>query len=239
MDNSASPSESVSQPVVKVSRTRLIVAAGVFGALSILLTVISQALVLSFPLIPYLQFDFGEVAILLAFFLFGPLPAIASAIVEFLVLMEFGQNVPIGPVLKVVAILSSLFGLWLGVMVTGQRNRRTPTGLVFGSSLTFGLLLRAGAMTVANYILIVYLYGLNAIVGMVSSLFKLVGIGVTSSNGLVIVLGFTAIFNCLQLMMVFLLSYGLMRLPQFKLMTRSSRIAWFESLGLRSGEQDP
>jgi riboflavin transporter FmnP len=235
MGNS-SPSESITKTSYGISKTRMIVAAGVFGALSILLTILSQALVLSFPLIPYLQFDFGEVAILLAFFLFGPIPATASAIVEFLVLMEFGQNVPVGPVLKIVAILSSLLGLWLGIKVVPSKLARSSKGTIFASSLVFGLIFRAGAMTVANYILIVYFYGVNAILGFVSALFKTIGITITNSNGLEVVLGFTAIFNCLQLLMVFLIAYAIMRLPQFKVLTRSSRTAWFESVGSQPKE---
>ena len=42
-----------------------------FGALAVVLTTLSHALGLNFPLIPYLQFDFGEIAILLAFFIVG------------------------------------------------------------------------------------------------------------------------------------------------------------------------
>ena len=68
----------------------------VFGALALILGAASQALGLNFPIIPYLQFDLGEVAIVLAFFIFGPAPAAASSFVEFLGLMVFGQQIPVG-----------------------------------------------------------------------------------------------------------------------------------------------
>ena len=59
----------------------------VFGAMAVVLTTVSQAFGLNFPLIPYLQFDFGEIAILLAFFIFGPVPGVVATFIEFLTLM--------------------------------------------------------------------------------------------------------------------------------------------------------
>src|SRR5579872_771043 len=85
----------------------------VFGALAVVLTTVSHALGLNFPLIPYLQFDLGEIAILLAFFIFGPVPSLVAAFIEFLTLMVLGQNAPIGPLLKLLSILASLGGMWL------------------------------------------------------------------------------------------------------------------------------
>jgi riboflavin transporter len=213
----------------------MIAAAGIFAALSIILTLVSQVLVLSFPLIPYLQFDFGEVAILLAFFLFGPVPATASAVVEFLALLEYGQNTPIGPLLKIVAILSTLGGLWGGILVSTKLSPAASSRVILGSSLAFGLFSRATFMTIANYYLIVLsglsTYALTGLIFYLSPFFKLIGISITSSNALAVILGFTAIFNCLQLIMVFVIAYALMRLPQLKQLMRSNRIAWFESFG--------
>src|SRR5579864_6658594 len=87
----------------------------VFGALAVVLTTLSHALGLNFPLIPYLQFDFGEIAILLAFFIFGPVPGLVAAFIEFVTLMVLGQAAPIGPILKLVSMLASLAGIWFGM----------------------------------------------------------------------------------------------------------------------------
>jgi riboflavin transporter FmnP len=215
----------------KVSKTKTIAATGLFASLAIILTALSQFAGLNFPIVPYLQFDFGEVAILLAFFAFGPVPAIASAVVEFVTLMALGQNVPIGPVFKLLAILSTLGGLWLGVAVVRKISPFSKRGVTLGSSLGLGLIFRAVVMTVGNYYLIVYVYTIAGIVGFVTASFKLVGITITSTNTLALVLTFTAIFNCLQLLLVFGISYLFFRLPQLRNILRANRMAWFESLG--------
>ncbi|MDG6910589.1 MAG: hypothetical protein JRN08_09490, partial [Nitrososphaerota archaeon] len=90
--------------------TASIAGSAIFSALAIILAAASQTLGLNFPLIPYLQFDVGEVAIILAFFIFGPAPALVSSLVEFGGLMVFGQNVPYGPLLKLFALVSTVAG---------------------------------------------------------------------------------------------------------------------------------
>ena len=135
----------------------------VFGALAVVLTTISQALGLNFPFVPYLQFDLGEIAILLAFFIFGPVPALVAAFIEFATLMAIGENVAyFGPELKLIAILSSLLGVWIGLVVVrgcGARASARPSGWV--EPLGTGHPRRA--MTLPNYLIIIYLYGLHAL----------------------------------------------------------------------------
>jgi riboflavin transporter FmnP len=209
----------------------MIAVTGLFGALSILLTALSQVLGLNFPILPYLQFDFGEVAIIIAFLLFGPLPATTAAFVEFLTLMVLGENIPWGPLLKIIAILSTLGGLWFGVLLAKKAKRTAKSNAILGSSLGMGLLSRAAIMTVANYYLIVFIYGVSNMTSAVSSAFGLIGITISSSNTLGLILGFTAIFNCLQLLLVFGISFAIVKLPQLRRSLRSNRVAWFESFG--------
>jgi riboflavin transporter len=228
MQNHTAP---VRAPSLKLNRSRMIAATGLFGALSILLTLLSQALGLNFPILPYLQFDFGEVAIVIAFLLFGPLPATTAAFVEFLTLMAMGENSPWGPLLKIFAILSTLAGLWLGILLAKKARGSAKSNVVLGSSLGVGLISRAAIMTVANYYLIVYIYTVSYMTTAVSSAFRLIGITISSSNTLGLILGFTAIFNCLQLLLVFGISYVLVKFPQLRRSLRSNRLAWFESFG--------
>ncbi len=209
----------------------MIAASGLFAALAILFTAVSQFLGLNFPLIPYLQFDFGEVAILIAFFAFGPAPAVAAAFVEFVTLMGLGQNVPIGPVFKLLAILSTIGGLWLGVTVMRRTSPYIKTGVILGTGLLLGLVTRAAILTVANYYLLLFIYGLGPTEGFLASTFKLIGITLTSSNALGLILIFTAIFNCLQLIFVFTISYLFFRIPQLRNLLRANRSAWFEPIG--------
>lgn len=202
------------QPSVR-SRNQLIVGGAVFGALAVILTTISQALVLSFPLVPYLQFDLGEIAIILAFFIFGPAPAMTASVVEFLTLMAIGQNAPVGPVLKLVAIVSSLAGIWLGMAIASRRSHPS-LGKAAGLGTSFGLVTRAIMMTFANYVAIILVYTVKGIVGFVAASFLLIGVTVTEGNALALVLGFTAVFNVVQLIFVASVSYFLLRLPQVK-----------------------
>jgi riboflavin transporter FmnP len=201
----------------------------VFGALAVVLTTLSQALVLSFPLIPYLQFDLGEVAILLAFFIFGPIPAIVSSFIEFGTLMVVGQNVAFfGPELKLMAILSSLVGIWLGTRLVSRMTRST-IGRAVGTGAVFGMIFRAVVMTIPNYLLIVLLFGLDGqygIIAFVSGPFKLVGITITDANALAFILGLTAVFNALQLLLVSSVSYLVIRLPQVQGTRPAGRRPW-------------
>ena len=206
----------------------------VFGALAVILTTISQALVLSFPLIPYLQFDLGEIAIILAFFIFGPAPAMTASVVEFITLMAIGQNAPVGPVLKLVAIVSSLAGIWMG-MAIATRRLHPSVGRAAGLGTSVGLVTRAIMMTFANYAVIILVYTVNGIVGFVSASFLLIGVTLTEGNALSLVLGFTAIFNVLQLVFVAAVSYFLLRLPQVKNVGALGKPFWVTSY-IRSHE---
>jgi riboflavin transporter FmnP len=206
----------------------------IFGALSVVLTTLSVSLGMNFPLLPYLQFDLGEIAILLAFFIFGPIPAIISAFVQFGTLLAIGENTPIGPPLKLVAILSSLLGVWAG---TALVSRMGKPGLNKAAALgtALGVVTRIVGTTIANYYLIVFLsvyfsgYSLAAIIGYVATFFKAAGITITMTNGLALILGFTAIFNALQLLFVLVVSYLIIRLPQMRSTKAAGRRLWIVS----------
>jgi len=210
-------------------RVKGIAGTGMFSALALILTIISQTIGLNFPLVPYLQFDFGELAVLTAFLTIGPWSAITCAFVEFVSLMALGQNAPIGPVSKLVAILTSLLGLWVGIkMASAFASNRNYAA---GSGLVLGLVSRTVFMTVLNYYLIVYVYTLGFIVAYLQTPIRvLTGIALTDSNALTVVLGLTALFNCIQLAMGFIVSYFLTRLPQIRRTLKSSNLAWFESI---------
>jgi riboflavin transporter FmnP len=203
----------------------------VFGALAVVLTTVSQAFGLNFPVIPYLQFDLGEIAILLAFFIFGPVPGFVAAIIEFLTLMVLGQNAPIGPVLKMISILASLGGIWAGMAIVSRS--RSP-GLARSATLgTFlGIMARVVFLTPANYYLLVFFGGEYALSGLVPYLagsFRVVGIDLTPANGLNLILLFTAIFNALQLLFAAGVTYFLVSLPQVQSTRAAGRRPWVVS----------
>jgi riboflavin transporter FmnP len=206
--------------------SRSLAGVAIFGALAVVLTTISQALGLNFPVVPYLQFDFGEIAIILAFFIFGPLPALIAGFIEFATLMAIGQNVAFyGPELKLIAIVSSLLGIWLGAVAI-RRTRHPTVKKAAGLGAVLGMTIRAIALTLPNYLLIVYLYTLSGILGYVSGSFKLIGVTLTDSNALVLILAMTAVFNALQFGFVSIVSYGIVSLPQIRSMRVAGRKLW-------------
>jgi riboflavin transporter FmnP len=203
----------------------------IFGALAVVLTTLSHTLGLDFPIIPYLQFDFGEIAILLAFFIFGPIPGLAAAFIEFLTLMVLGQNAPIGPILKLISILASLGGIWAGMgLVSKTRNPSFASAAALGTVI--GVASRVLLLTAANYYLIVYFgggYALSGLVPYLAGAFKLVGLSLTTANGLGLILAFTAVFNALQLALVGAVSYFLVGLPQVQATRAAGRTLWVVS----------
>lgn len=198
----------------------------VFSALALVLGGASQALGLNFPLIPYLQFDLGEVAIVLAFFIFGPVPAIAASFVEFLGLMVFGQQVPVGPLLKLFALFSSVGGLWIGSKLAG-RWENAGLGRLVGTGGGAGAALRAAVMTIPNFYLIVFLYSVQGIESFLKAPFAILGIGLTDANALGVILAFTAVFNVLQMAFVMGISYLILRVPSVSQLRVGGRAPWF------------
>lgn len=214
--------------------TTTIAGSAIFSALALVLSGASQALGLNFPLIPYLQFDLGEVAIILAFFIFGPAPALVSSFVEFGGLMAFGQQVPVGPLLKLFALVSTVAGMWVGARVAGRREG-VSMGRLIGWSAAAGALLRAAVMTVPNYYLIAYLYGLGAIEGFLRAPFSLVGISLGGTGAVGIILAFTAIFNVIQLAFVVVASSFVLRFPAIPRLKVGGKAPWFVAVVRSNG----
>jgi len=217
-----------------------IAGSALFSALAIVLAAVSQGLGLNFPLIPYLQFDVGEVAIILAFFIFGPAPALVSSFVEFGGLMVFGQQVPVGPLSKLFALVSTVAGMWIGTKIA-TRGNGTSLSKLAGWSTVVGGATRAAVMTLPNFYLILYFYGLPAIEGAVRAPLSLVGISVNGSNALFLILGFTAVFNVIQLVVVMLISTFVLRFPAVPKLNVGGRAPWFATMtgGSGAGAQAP
>ena len=129
--------------------------AGVFAALAALLTLAKAEI--PFPLIPYLRIDFAEIPILIALFLFGPVSATVSAVIQWLFLNVQGSDAPLGPLIKFVAVLSTISGLWVGSELYRQvKGKRIHAGIALSMMLSGGILLRIVAMTIMNYVVLIY-----------------------------------------------------------------------------------
>jgi len=130
--------------------------AGVFAALAAILTLAKAAV--PFPLIPYLQIDFSEVPILIAFFLFGPTAGAIAAVIQWIFLNVTGSDAPLGPAIKFVAVISTLGGLWLGSELYRRvKGNKARPSLAVSMILGSGILWRVVAMTVVNYAVLVYI----------------------------------------------------------------------------------
>lgn len=133
--------------------------AAVMGALAALTTVMVPARIQpSFPLLPFLKFDPAELFSVLAFFIFGPVPAIITATVHWLFLTATGINTPLGPAVKFASVLSTLFGLWLGSLAykrSGIKLYRNSVVLFF--MLAFAIVMRVLILLVVNYFVFTFI----------------------------------------------------------------------------------
>jgi riboflavin transporter FmnP len=179
--------------------------AAVFAALAAILTLAKAAV--PFPLIPYLQIDLSEIPIYIAFFLFGPLAALISSVVQWIFLNVTGSDAPLGPAVKFVAVVSTLGGLWLGSEVYGRikgkmgHHPSLAISMMFGS----GIVWRVAAMTVVNYAVLLYIgplfFGVDYLAFAKATLEKSTG-WQFGSEGMVLAytLLFTAVYNIVNLL---------------------------------------
>jgi riboflavin transporter FmnP len=132
--------------------------AAVLGGLAALTTVIlPPGIQPSFPLLTFLKFDPAELFSVLAFLVFGPIPALVTATVHWIFLTANGIDTPLGPAVKFAAVLSTLLGLWLG-SVTYRRFAVKHNRLSFalGWMLAFAILARVVVLLVINYFVFTY-----------------------------------------------------------------------------------
>lgn len=148
-------------------RSVALTGSAVMGALAALSTVILPAQIQpAFPLLPFLRFDPAELFSVLAFLIFGPIPAIVTATVHWLFLTVTGNGGPLGPAAKFAAVLSTLFGLWLG-SITYQRLwiKHDRISFALGLMLAFAMLTRVLLLLVLNFFIFTYIgpviFGIN------------------------------------------------------------------------------
>jgi riboflavin transporter FmnP len=131
----------------------------VMGALAALTTVILPARIQpSFPILPFLKFDPAELFSVLAFLIFGPVPAVVTATVHWLFLTATGTDTPLGPAVKFVSVLSTLLGLWLGSLAYRRLGtKHYQNSLVLCFMLTFAIFTRILILLVVNYFVFTYI----------------------------------------------------------------------------------
>ena len=125
---------------------RIAVAEGAaLGALAYALSMVQ----IPFPLVPYLIFDLGEIPVAAVMLAGSPLASLVATGVYFGVLNLIGQFVPIGPALKLAAVLSMLAGIY------PFSRRGPPSGASFAAAFALSTAIRVVVMTALNYAVIV------------------------------------------------------------------------------------
>ncbi|HLI46461.1 MAG TPA: hypothetical protein VKU94_04640, partial [Geobacterales bacterium] len=86
-----------------------------FGALSAVITTVTNLPIFHFPPLPFLRFDMGEIIDFLAFLILGPLASVFVVIIHFLVISSFpGAQVPFASqAMKAASIFSTILGFML------------------------------------------------------------------------------------------------------------------------------
>jgi riboflavin transporter FmnP len=173
----------------------------VFAALAAVLTIAKAAV--QYPPIPYLQIDFAEIPIMISFFLFGPVVAVLTEVIHWLFLNVTGSDAPLGPAVKIMAVLSTLLGFWLGGQMY-SRLGRGGTAVALSIMFAIGMLLRVSVMTAVNYVVLVYIgpmfFGANYLAFAKSVLQAALGWEFsTDAAALFWVLLFTGLYNVINL----------------------------------------
>lgn len=133
----------------KNRNTIIIAVSTIFGALSAVLAMLPLSF--PFPLIPYLKFDIAEMPVYVAFLSFGPIPGFISALTYWFVLNMFGEWVPVGPLMKFIAVASTLSGFMFGSRIISKRFS-TYLQVFF-----YGVLIRVLATSITNYVLLAFI----------------------------------------------------------------------------------
>ncbi|MFP3282955.1 MAG: hypothetical protein RXP97_02600 [Nitrososphaeria archaeon] len=131
------------------TRRRIAIAQGAaVGALAYALSMVQ----IPFPLVPYLIFDLGEIPVAAVMLAGSPLSSLVAAGVYFGVMNLIGQFVPIGPALKLAAVLSMLAGLY-------PFSRRGPvSGASFAGAFALSTAIRVVVMTALNFAVVEALF---------------------------------------------------------------------------------
>ncbi len=133
--------------------------AAVLGGLAAATTiVIPSSIQPPFPILPFLKFDPAELFSVLAFLLFGPVPAVITAAVHWFFLNPESSSGPLGPAVKFVSVLSTLFGLWLGSRIYTKFSSRLQHKFgMLSSMLSLAILSRVLILLIVNYFVFTFI----------------------------------------------------------------------------------
>lgn len=135
-------------------KTYQVAGASIFGSLATVVTI--GKIAIAFPILPFLMFDIAEIFSVSALLLFGPLSSVITATVHWIMLVIRGGSfvAGIGPTMKLLAVLSTLLGMWAGYKISYLTRLRI--GYLVFLMMFLALISRVGIMALANYVLYAY-----------------------------------------------------------------------------------
>ncbi|MGC9021467.1 MAG: ECF transporter S component [Candidatus Methanodesulfokora sp.] len=187
-------------------RTKDVAAGAILGALAMIIRILG--IKIPFPPIPYLVFEFAEVPVILSLMLFGPIAGLISVLCCWIILNVLGEFVPIGPAMFLAASLSTICGIYIGVRAVKKLSMRAA--LIFG--YVAGFTLRSIVMTLLNYVILVILmpkfleFAAKSLSGFLGMSFS------EPANAIMLILAFTALFNILQVTIVYIPSLAIVKI---------------------------
>jgi riboflavin transporter FmnP len=118
-------------------------AIAMFGALAAIVTLATDLPIFSFPILPFLRFDLAEIVDFLAFLILGPIAALFTVLVHFIVISLLpGAQVPIASqAMKAASILSTILGF---MAITKFKSIKF--------ALSSAIISRVLIMSLANYL---------------------------------------------------------------------------------------
>jgi len=178
----------------------------VFGALSVLLTLLKGFTTFPFPVLTYLKFEIAEIPCMVAYLAMGFKPGMASAIVYWLVLTPIGEFTPLGPAMKFAALASLILGMEAGRRLCGKNKSYMASVKTLSVSMVLGTIARVIVMSVFNYLVLVVLF--PEFLDLASMMLKAAGLNAgTPANALITALTLTAVFNVIHSILSVLLPY--------------------------------
>lgn len=130
------------------NRVRRVVMISLLSAIAVSIVVSGVSKYLPFPILTYLKFDPAEIPAFIALFMLDYKAALGVSIVHYIFLLWFGEFTPIGPTMKFLAVISTIFGWEL----VGMFSSNTIARLV-SASIT-----RALVMTIANIYVLLFIF---------------------------------------------------------------------------------
>ncbi|MEM3712386.1 MAG: ECF transporter S component [Thermoproteota archaeon] len=206
-----------------------IVLAALCAGLAIFLTV--YKVVFAFPILPYLKFELAEIPVVMAFLVAGPFSGLLSSVIYWIILMMVGEWTPIGPIMKFLAVVPTILGLWAGFILS-KRIKKNPNILL---PMTLGTVLAIVARVVVtslmNFLVLWWLFPffLN---DAAKSLKTTIGFQADSPYAvLLMTLVFTAVFNIIHSFLSIIPSYYLVK-AVVRVKSIGLRRPWFQRIFL-------